>query len=308
MTVISFIGFGEAGGLIAKGLKGDGAEVRAAYDILIDDPAKSGALRQKAAALNIGAAASNAEAVDGVDVVISAVVSSQALAAAKATAPHLKPGQFYLDINSAAPKVKRKVAAVIDDAGANFVESAVMELVPPHGHKVPMLLAGAKAKALADLLTPFGMNVRAIGTNIGDASSVKMIRSVFMKGFTAILLECLVAAHKLNAEGEVLDSLQTSFPDLDWRRLADYYSARLIKHAKRQAHEMEDVSETLEELGVDPYTAMASAKRLGWLADFDLIDANPEPAEDLAKFLELLREAEEAAVPPDLPRAHDFSI
>jgi len=121
-------------------------------------------------------------------------------------------------------------------------------------------------------------------------------------------LECLVAAHKLNAEGEVLDSLQTSFPDLDWRRLADYYSARLIKHAKRQAHEMEDVSETLEELGVDPYTAMASAKRLGWLADFDLIDANPEPAEDLAKFLELLREAEEAAVPPDLPRAHDFSI
>ena len=207
----------------------------------------------------------------------------------------MKAGQFYLDINSASPKVKREVAAVIEKSGADFVESAVMELVPPHGYKVPMLLAGTKAKDLENLLKPFGMNVRAIGRNIGDASSVKMIRSVFMKGFTAILMECLYAAHKLKAEDEVLNSLQTSFPQLDWHRLADYYSARLIKHAKRQAHEMEEVAETLEELGVDPFTAVASAQRLGWLADFNLIEDNPEPSEDMGNLLELLQKADDAA-------------
>lgn len=315
MTVISFIGFGEAGGLLAKGLAGAGAEVRAAYDILIDDPAKSAALRAKAAALEIGAAATHGAAVAGADVVISAVVSAQALAAARASAPHLRPGQFYLDINSASPEVKREVARVIEGSGADFVEAAVMELVPPHGHKVPMLLAGPRAAALADLLAPFGMNVRAIGADVGDASAVKMIRSVFMKGFTAILLECLVAAHKLNAEDEILDSLQTSFPGLDWRRIADYYAARLVKHARRQADEMDEVCETLAGLGVEPVTAAASARRLRWLAGFGLAEAFPDPPENFRELLEMLRQAEAAGAaaepsggPGGLPRGADFSI
>jgi 3-hydroxyisobutyrate dehydrogenase-like beta-hydroxyacid dehydrogenase len=112
--------------------------------------------------------------------------------------------------------------------------------------------------------------VDAIGTKVGDASAVKMVRSVFLKGFTSILLESLVAASKLGAEERVLDSLQTTFPEMDWRKVADYYSARLVKHARRQSHEMHEVAETLTDLGVEPLTALASAARLGWLADLPL--------------------------------------
>ncbi|MBT6289995.1 MAG: NAD(P)-dependent oxidoreductase, partial [Rhodospirillaceae bacterium] len=110
MTVVAFLGYGEAGGILAQGLLAAGAEVRAAYDILIDDADKSAALKAKAEAAGIEASISAAEAVAGADVVLSAVVSDQTVAAAENTAPHLKSGQFYLDINSTSPDKKKSAA------------------------------------------------------------------------------------------------------------------------------------------------------------------------------------------------------
>ena len=153
-----------------------------------------------------------------------------------------------------------------------------------------MLLAGPRAAWAADTLTPFGMNVTAIGDEIGNASSVKMVRSVFMKGFAAILLESLYAARKLSAEDTVLDSLQVTFPGINWKELADYYGPRLIRHAKRQSEEMLSVAETLEELVVEPITVLASAKRLGWLGDMGLERELNELPKCYSDFLDILIE------------------
>lgn len=270
MTKIAFIGFGEAGSLIAAGLKDAGAGLTGAYDILIDAPEPPALLLSRADEIGVALARTPAEAVAGADIVISAVTTKKTLDAARGAARHLSPGQLWLDLNSTSPAIKRDAARVIEASNADFVEAAVMDLVPPHGHKVPMLLAGAKAALAVDLLHRLGMDVTAIGEEIGAASSVKMVRSVFMKGFTAILLESLVAAAELNAEDEVLKSLQVTFPGLDWKELADYYLPRLIQHAGRQAGEMISVAETLETLGIEPITAQATRQRLQWLADKQL--------------------------------------
>ncbi|MFP6735248.1 MAG: DUF1932 domain-containing protein [Rhodospirillales bacterium] len=292
MTVIAFLGFGEAGGILAEGLLAAGAEVRAAYDILIDDAGKSAALKAKADAAGIEASGSAGAAVAGADVVISAVVSDQTVAAAENAATHLQSGQFYLDINSTSPAAKRRGAEVVEASGADYVEAAVMDLVPPHGIRVPMLLAGRRAAELAQILSGFGMNVTAIGENIGDASAVKMVRSVFMKGFTAILLECLVAANRLGAEEAILDSLQVSFPDLDWRATANYYAPRLVLHCKRQAAEMHSVADTLRALNVEPITALASAARLEWMAALGLDEKLDDLPATYAELLQGIRRAE----------------
>lgn len=198
----------------------------------------------------------------GADVIISAVVSKEIIVAARNVAPHLSAGQYYLDINSTSPAAKKEAAAIVEASSACFVEAAVMDLVPPHGHKVTMLLAGNKSQALQDVLLPYGMNVKSIGTEIGNASSVKMVRSVFMKGFTSILLESLHAAHKLNAEDAVLESLQVTFPGMDWKDIADFYASRLILHAKRQSEEMHSVSDTMRGHGVEPIASDATSRRL----------------------------------------------
>jgi 3-hydroxyisobutyrate dehydrogenase-like beta-hydroxyacid dehydrogenase len=61
------------------------------------------------------------------------------------------------------------------------------------------------------------MNLDPIGSEIGTASAVKMVRSVFVKGFNCILLECLVAASRFKVEERILDSLSGSYPAFDWR-------------------------------------------------------------------------------------------
>jgi len=284
MTTFTFIGFGEAGGLIAEGLIRSGASVSSIYDILIREPSMAPALRAKAERIGTMATEEIGTALAGADLIFSAVTCSDSAIAAECVAAHIQPGQTYLDINSTSPMMKQENAQRIESTGAAYVDIAVMDLVPPHGHKVPMLLAGRTAETVAPILQGFGMSVDAIATEVGAASTIKMARSVFLKGFSAILIESLVAASKVGAHEKVLDSLQVTFPQIDWRQMADYYAARLIKHAKRQASEMHEVAETLTFLGIEPLTASATAKRLEWFSDLKLQNAAPVPT-DCASLL-----------------------
>mgnify|MGYP003668159078 CR=1 FL=1 len=289
-TTFAFIGFGEAARYLSTGLQGAGAVVSAAYDILFDAPrgggAKGDAARAALAERGIAAAASNAQAVAGADLVFSAVTAKQVAAAGDATGPHLKPGQIYLDINSASPGAKRAAAVSVAAAGAAFVEAAVMSNVPPHGHRVPMFLAGAGADRAAALMTPFGMDVEVVGPEIGQASSIKMIRSVMVKGIEALLVESLTAAHRAGVGDKVLASLAESFPGLDWRGKAGYHLGRVALHAARRADEMEEVAETLRDIGVPPTMAEAAAKQLRMCADMGLREkfAHDLP-EDITPFV-----------------------
>lgn len=270
----AFIGFGEAAQYISRGLQDAGAVVTGAYDILFDAPdgggEKGDAVRAALADRGIPAAADNASAVAGADLVFSAVTAKQVAAAGAATGPHLAAGQIFLDINSASPGAKREASPAVTAAGAHYVEAAVMSNVPPHGHRVPMFLAGAAAEKAAALMTPFGMDVEVVGPDIGRASSIKMIRSVMVKGLEALFVESLTAAHRAGVEDKVIESLGESFPGLDWRGKAGYHLGRVALHAARRADEMEEVAETLRDIGVPPTMADAAAKQLRMCADMGL--------------------------------------
>jgi hypothetical protein len=59
----------------------------------------------------------------------------------------------------------------------------------------------------------------------------------------------------------VIASLSNSFPALDWRKIIDYNLERMASHGKRRAAEMEEVAETLRELGVAPLITEATVPR-----------------------------------------------
>ena len=251
---LAFIGFGEAGPLIAGGLLGAGAASVAAYDILVDDPAARDAWVAKAEAVPARACAAPADAVGDADLILSTVTSERALEAASAAAPHLRAGQLYLDLNSCSPGKKVKAAAAVETASAaRYVDVAVMDTVPGRGHRVPMLLAGPAAHEAAERLAPFGMTLEVVGDTVGQASTIKRARSVFMKGLEAILCESLVAADRAGVADRVLASIQGTFPDLDWRRLATYHMGRMALHGRRRAVAMDSVADTI----TDPTAAAA---------------------------------------------------
>ena len=99
---IAFIGFGEAGQAIAAGLGEAGLTTMSAWDILFPQ-ATGEKLKQAAQAAGVHCANSAAEAVRGVDFVISAVTAASSVEAAQAVKAHLAGTPYFLDINSVSP-------------------------------------------------------------------------------------------------------------------------------------------------------------------------------------------------------------
>ena len=253
---VAFIGMGEAGSAIVSGW-GPGARRLRAFDIKTDDPANAGAMASRYAALQVTQAASPAEAVADADIVLCVVTADQAVAAAEAAAPHLRRGAFWCDLNSCAPSSKRRAAGVIEAAGGRYVDVAVLAPVHPRRNMVPLLLAGPHAHDVAPILEGLPMAPRVVEGEVGAASSIKMIRSVMVKGLEALTAECMIAAQAAGVTEAVLTSLTKSHGGVDWPRQTAYNLERALTHGARRAAEMDEVAKTLADLGLP--NAMASA-------------------------------------------------
>ncbi|MFQ6022377.1 MAG: DUF1932 domain-containing protein [Acidiferrobacterales bacterium] len=259
---IGFIGFGEAGYHIAKGLHEAGAPAISAYDIALGFADRRATLEQRAAEAGVRLCDSLEEMAKRSEVIFSTVVSSVARDVAEQAAAFLSPCHVYLDLNSTSPATKQQVAAIIGQSGACFVEAAVMAGVRPLGHKVPMLLCGEAVPDLLARLAPYGMCLEDFGRDIGRATATKMFRSIIVKGLEALFLECVVASSRYGVAERVLESVGVGYPGVDWNKLARYLIGRTAIHGERRAHEMEEVAETLRVMGIEPIMADAAARRL----------------------------------------------
>jgi 3-hydroxyisobutyrate dehydrogenase-like beta-hydroxyacid dehydrogenase len=257
--VITFIGFGEAGQAIAAGLRETGVERMAAWDILFPI-AKGDGLRQAGEASGVPCALSAADAVQGADLIISAVTAASSVEAAQSVKPHLSGKPYFLDINSVSPGRKQETAKLLGDV-ARYVDVAVLAPIHPARHQTPMLLAGAHAETVAPVLAGLGMRATIAGAEIGAAAAIKMVRSVMIKGIEALTLECFLAAARAGVVDEVADSMKNNYPGLDWSKIVPYNLERMASHGERRAAEMEEVADTLRELGVEPLMTSATVKR-----------------------------------------------
>ena len=263
---IGLVGYGEVGRILAEDLRAQGCTV-SAYDRKLDAADTAPALRVHALDNGVALADDPADLARDADLIVSAVTASQAVAVAEACATGLKPGAFFLDVNSASPGAKRRAAATVDAAGGRYVEGAVMTSVPPYRIKVPLLLGGAAAAELAPLLNRLGFAATAHSERLGVASATKMCRSVMIKGLEAMVIESFTAARHYGVEDAVIASLQETFPGIDWEKQAAYFFQRVIEHGRRRSEEVREVAETVREAGLMPWSAAGTAERQAWVAD-----------------------------------------
>lgn len=267
---IGFVGFGEAAYHIGDGLRQEGIGEVSAFDVMTDDPARGPAIRERMRTARVKAAANLRELIVGSEIILCATNAKHALGIAEEAANFLQPGQIYADLNSASPKLKQDIAARIEKSGALFVDAAVMESVPPHRHRVPISASGTGAAAFQAKLAPFGMKIALVGGEAGSASALKMMRSIFMKGFSALLLETLVAARKAGIEEEILASLERTLSSAPLVQLVQRILPRTAIHAERRVGEMEEVIATLREMGLDSAMSAATQSKLQSLVDMEL--------------------------------------
>ena len=262
---IGLVGYGEVGRILGKELAERGVAFVGAWDLLLRDAATAASLLAHAHAARVKPAASLAALLAEVEVVISAVTASQAVAVVREALPALRPGTWFVDLNSASPGAKVTMSELVDDAGGRFVESAVMTSVPPYGIRVPMLLGGRDAGELRDLLAPLGFAMEVAADRVGIASAIKMCRSVMIKGLESLVTESFTSARAYGVEDRVIASLHETFPTLDWEQLGSYLMSRSALHGKRRAEEMREVAVTLRDAGLDPWMPSATAERQEWM-------------------------------------------
>lgn len=250
---IALIGYGEAGSTFARA--GRWGKDACGFDLLAERRAMIGVD-------GMVPCASGAEAIPGAALVLSLVTADQALAAAEAAAPFLSPGAVWCDMNSVAPETKRAAASVVEAHGGRFVDVAVLAPVEPLQLAVPLLVSGSAVSDAAERLAALGFtNVRVVGSEIGRASAIKLIRSVMVKGIEALTAEMMLAADAAGVTDDVLASLDASEWARPWAERAAYNLERMATHGIRRAAEMEEAALCLEALGIEPAMTRATVAR-----------------------------------------------
>ena len=142
-----------------------------------------------------------------------------------------------------------------------------MTSVPPYRIRVPLLLGGPDAAALAPELAKFGFDARVASERLGVASATKMSRSVMIKGLEAMVIESFTTARHYGVEDALIASLHETFPGIDWEKQAAYFFQRVIEHGRRRSEEVREVAQTVREAGLTPWSASGTAERQAWMAD-----------------------------------------
>lgn len=270
---VAVIGFGEAGSTFARA--GGWEDAARAFDIV---PARQAVMDD----CGVIACSSVAEAVEGAQLVLSLVTADQAIAAAQSAAPLLPAGAFFIDMNSVAPATKQAAAAAITAHGGRYIDVAVMAPVDPARLNVPLLFAGQDAMEAMALMRDLGFaKTRVVGNQIGQASAIKLCRSVMVKGLEALTAEMVLAASQAGVLDEVLASLDASEKHISWRERADYNLDRMLQHGQRRAAEMAESAAMLRDLGIDPLMTDNTVRRQQQLGEIGFVSGLAPPPESL---------------------------
>lgn len=252
ISTIAIIGFGEVGQALAADLMRRPGLTLKAFDL--HRPT---------------GCATPTEAVRDADLIISAVTAAQTVAAARSVVAGLKPGAWYLDLNSASPEAKIEACVLISAATGRYVEAAVMSPIEPKRLAVPILLGGIHARDFATVIQDLGFTGAAFYSDTpGQAAATKLCRSVMIKGLEALISESLLAARHYGVEDTVLESLNNLFPHPDWEGYARYMISRILEHGTRRAEEMHEAARTVAAAGITPWMSEAAAERQAWAPDY----------------------------------------
>jgi 3-hydroxyisobutyrate dehydrogenase-like beta-hydroxyacid dehydrogenase len=250
---IAVLGFGEAGGEIARDLVAAGADVRG-YDPRVQPPP------------GVAARTGDADAVRDAELVLSVNSAHDALPALLASLPALAPGTIWADLNTASPAVKAALVRTLDGRPVPVVDVALLAPVPGKGLRTPMLVSGEAADRYAVILRDLGAPVTVQPGPAGAASSRKLLRSVFYKGLAAAVVEALAGAEAAGCADWLRDSIRAELAGFDSAAL-DRLVDGTHRHARRRADEMTAAAEQLTELGVEPRIAAAARDLLRALRD-----------------------------------------
>jgi 3-hydroxyisobutyrate dehydrogenase-like beta-hydroxyacid dehydrogenase len=267
---IAIMSPGDMGHAVAAMLRGHGLRV---VTCLAGRSARTQALAEKA---GVEAVPDDNALVREADLLLSILVPAQAAELAARIAAALErtgAALVYVDCNAIAPVTARRIGALVEAAGARFVDAGIIGPPPKAGTRTPFYASGRHAKDFA-VLRDFGLDVRPIGERPGDASAVKMCYAALTKGTTALMTELSVAAERLGVAAALRHEFSES-QQAALERMAQGVPA-MVPKAHRWVGEMEEIAKTFEDCGLTPKTFQGAAEIYDFVAHTGLGKIAPE--------------------------------
>lgn len=189
---------------------------------------------------------------DSVDIVLSLVTPSSARAVCRAVAEAMagrREAPLFIDANPTSPMAANEMAKLIAGVGGRFVDGAVIGSASLVGQSTALYLSGPDAAALREIET-YGLRVKVVGGEVGQASALKIFYAGLNKGIAALLIELLLGARRAGVLDDVVELYNGGFRDLVKR--ADGTLASMALHARRRSEEMVELADALRHWGMEP--------------------------------------------------------
>lgn len=272
MIKLGFIGFGEAAYNISKGLLSEGLTGIIAYDVMVNQKPMCDLIYNRAKDSGVTILSNAGEVVKQADVVILSVPSSFAMDACRSIIEYLYPGQVCVDVGASAPETKKQEWELVKEKGVLFSDSAMLGSLPALKHKVPILASGNGADKFRELFTPYGMKIDVVGKIPGEASAIKLLRSIFMKGIAALMIEMLEGAEAYDVSEQVISSISSSLDNITFKEHLDRLVTGTAIHAQRRADELKGSIELLIDAGLKYYMTEAAKERHSMLQSYNFAE------------------------------------
>lgn len=282
---IGLIGFGEAGQTLAEGIVNNVSAVYA-NDIRLHESGSG--MEAKMRAMGVQPVFAPETMGPCCDLVLSMVNSEHSTSPAVVLSPVLQPGVLYIDLTTSTPAVKRENEACIERGGGYFVDGAIMGTVAAEQHRVPIVVAGSFAPIAAKQMNECGLNVKALPLPNGGASSIKLLRSIFMKGLEALIMETMVAAAAHGVAEPVMESVALTMDGSEFRKFAEALIRTHVTHRKRRSKEIEDSIRLIAECGIRARATIGTADWFDWSKRLNF---NGMQLEQLSSILETYLDA-----------------
>ncbi len=246
---------GEMGAAIAAALLAAGQEVLWASN------GRSAATSARAASAGVVDAGSLNQLVAASDVILSVCPPHAALDVAAAVAAEAgddKTAWHYIDANAISPASSRRIAAIVEGAGARFIDGGIVGGPPLEPGSTRMYLSGPDAIDISPILATSVLEIHVISEIPGEASALKLSYAAWTKASTALVLVAREAAARSGVESALLAEWRTSQSGLMERSETARRSA--AEKGWRWSGEMEEIASMLEALGLPTGFHLAAAE------------------------------------------------
>ena len=267
---------GEMGARVAAAARTAGANVSWVSD------ARGDASRRRASEAGLEDAGSLEALAARSDIIISVCPPEAATSLAEAVAGKEFTG-IFVDANAVSSETAQMVAAIVEAAGARFVDGGIIGPPPRSAGTTRLYLSGADASSVASAFEGSVLEAVVIGSRPGAASAVKVCYAAWTKGSSALLTAIRALALAEGVEAALLEEWSISQPGLEARSAAGARNNAF--KAWRFAGEMREIAATFAAAGLPDGFHAGAADIYQRLAGYKDCDSAPELSEIIATII-----------------------